>query len=169
MIHMTMDEDLFGRFDAAALLAVEAANGGELATLEQVVSTFLALFGESPAPARFAEACALLAEASLVEYQDEALGLTSGGRRLLRRAGTMKAAERPERLLSLLRQLDEGDLAPEGSVPAPTAEAVAAALADLDHDLESGNAPVRGDLLAPNPSSTWGYGASGGRLGRPGP
>ena len=46
---------------------------------------------------------------------------------------------------------------------------VDAALADLDHDLESGNAPVRGDLLAPNPSSTWGYGASGGRLGRPGP
>jgi len=122
------------------------------------------LFGESPAPARFAEACALLAEASLVEYQDEALGLTSGGRRLLRRAGTMKAAERPERLLSLLRQLDEGDLAPEGSVPAPTAEAVAAALADLDHDLESGNAPVRGDLLAPNPSSTWGTEPPAGAL-----
>ncbi len=168
MNHMTMDEGLFGRSEAATLLAVEAANGGELATLEQVLSTFLALFGEFPDPDRFAEACGLLAEAAVVGYEDGALGLTPAGRRLLRRAGAPQGADRPGRLLGLLRQLDEGDLAPEGSRPAPTAEAVTAALTDLHHDLESGDAPVRGELLAPNPSSTWGYGASGGRFGRPG-
>ncbi len=102
-----MSEDLFGRFDAATLLAVERANGGELASLEQVVSTFVALFDQPPHPEEFAGSAALLAEAGLVEYESEALGLTPAGRRLLRRAGASNASDRPERLLGLLGELDE--------------------------------------------------------------
>lgn len=157
-----MSEDLlFERFDVATLLAVERANGGELATLEQVVSTFLGLFGEPPDAERFSDSSGLLAEAGFVEYQAEELGLTPAGRRLLRHAGGHNSSGRPERLLGLLGELDEGDLAPEGSRPAPTTEAVSAALADLAHDLKSDSRPVQGDLIAPQAASIWGYGGFG--------
>ena len=103
-----MSEDLFGRFDAATLLAVETANGGELASLEQVVSTFCNLFGEPPDPDSFAGSSQLLAEAGFVEYEADALGLSPAGRRLLRRAGAARAIDRPERLLGLLREARRG-------------------------------------------------------------
>jgi hypothetical protein len=129
---------LFGRFDAATLLAVEGANGGEWAGLGQVIVTFKVVFGQSPDVAEFTESCRLLCEADLVEYLEEGLTLTSAGRRLLRRAGSRRAAGRPESVTELLEMIDEGDLAAEGSVPEPTAADVAAAFESLTDEVTVG-------------------------------
>jgi hypothetical protein len=134
------DEDpgpLFGRFDAAALLAVEAANGGEWAGLPQVLVTFHLLFGEWPDVPGFTESCGLLCEAELVEYAEGGLGLLPEGRKLLRRAGKQGAASRPEKLTDLLAAIDEADLAEEGTVDKPDEDDVASAHDHLNDEVTS--------------------------------
>ncbi len=79
----------FGLREGEALVAVERANGGELAPLLQVLWT---LHGFTPArsrpsPAEFAASATLLIELGVVEYVDDQLGLTPEGRKLLRRSG----------------------------------------------------------------------------------
>jgi hypothetical protein len=128
---------LFGRFDAAALLAVEAANGGEWAGLAQVLVTFHLLFGEWPDVPGFTESCGLLCEAGLVEYAEGGLGLSIDGRKLLRRAGKQGAASRPERLTELLAAIDELDLAEEGTVDKPDEDVVASARDHLSDEVTS--------------------------------
>jgi hypothetical protein len=127
---------LLGRFDAATLLAVEAANGGEWAALGQVVVTFNVVFGQLPDREEFTESCQLLCEAGLIEYVGEGLGLTPDGRRLLRRAGSRK--ERPKNVAELLGEIDELDLAAQGSVPEPDDIAVAAAFEALTPEVVDG-------------------------------
>jgi hypothetical protein len=128
---------LFGRFDAAALLAVEAANGGEWAGLAQVLVTFHLIFGEWPDVPGFTESCGLLCEAGLVEYAEGGLGLLPDGRKLLRRAGKQGAASRPEKLTDLLAAVDELDLAEEGTVDKPEEEDVSSARDHLSDDVTS--------------------------------
>ncbi|HEV8064832.1 MAG TPA: hypothetical protein VGP46_08380, partial [Acidimicrobiales bacterium] len=110
-------EPLFGKVEAATLLAVEDANGGELAELYQVVASYHFMFGQWPETAEFTEACGLLCEAGLVEWQGGALGLTPKGRKFLRRAGRHGAAGRPKLVTDLLQGIDDKELADEGSVP----------------------------------------------------
>lgn len=129
------DQPLFGRFDAATLLSVEGANGGEWASLGQVLVTFKLLFGELPEADGFAESCGLLCDAGLVEYTGDGLDLLGSGRKLLRRAGRHGSAERPARVAELLGQFDEGDLGEEGAVDTPSGDDVAAALGGLTEDV----------------------------------
>lgn len=126
---------LFGRFDAAALLAVEGANGGEWAGLGQVLATFNLLFREWPEPGDFAESCGLLCDAGLVEYESEGLGLLPAGRKLLRKAGRHGSPDRPAKVADLLAGLDEGDLVSGEGAAGPTGEEVAAARGQLTEDL----------------------------------
>jgi hypothetical protein len=125
---------LFGRFDAAALLAVEGANGGEWAGLGQVLATFNLLFREWPEPDDFAESCGLLCDAGLVEYENEGLALLAAGRKLLRRAGRHGSPDRPAKVAELLGAFDDGDLAGDAAA-GPTGEEVAAARGQLTDDL----------------------------------
>jgi len=132
------------------LLAVDGANGGELAGLEQVLVSFEVMFHYPPAVVESAEAIALLCEAGFVEYAQEAIGLTPHGRKLLRRAGLPESPDRPRKVAHLLSEVDEMDLAPEGSVPAPTEDDVASALETLNSDQRQGVAPELGaDLAGP--------------------
>lgn len=126
---------LFGRFDAATLLAVEGANGGEWAGLGQVLATFNVLFREWPEPDDFAESCGLLRDAGLVEYENEGLGLLPAGRKLLRKAGRHGSPERPAKVADMLERLDEGDLVAGDEAAGPTGEEVAAARGQLTEDL----------------------------------
>jgi hypothetical protein len=147
------DEPLFGRFDAATLLAIEAANGGEWASLGQVIVTFKTLFGELPDADGFAESCGLLCDAGLVEFTGEGLDLHPAGRKLLRRAGRHGNPARPAKVTELLLPFDEGDLGEEGAVATPTAEEVAAALealtAEMSDELGSLQAANQSRLLGP--------------------
>lgn len=132
------DGPLFGRFDAAVLMAVENANGGEWAGLGQVIVTFDVVFGQSPDVDEFTESCQLLCEAGLIEYFDDGLALTPSGRKLLRRAGSRGGAKRPQAVTDLLAELDDGDLAAEGTVPAPERSEVAAAVQELTPEAVDG-------------------------------
>lgn len=129
-----------GRFDAATLLAVESANGGEWAGLAQVIVTFKVVFAQTPNVEEFTESCGLLCEAGLIEYVDEGLTLTPDGRKLLRRAGSSRSDSRPKNVADLLEIIDERDLAAEGSVPEPDLAEMTAAFdtltADVTDDLE---------------------------------
>jgi hypothetical protein len=86
------------------------------------------MFGQWPETAEFTEACGLLCEAGLVEWQGGALGLTPKGRKFLRRAGRHGAAGRPKLVTDLLQGIDDKELADEGSVPEPSEEQVASVL-----------------------------------------
>lgn len=132
------DGSLLGRFDAATLIAVERANGGEWAGLGQVIVTFNVVFGQVPDVDKFTESCQLLCEAGLIEYFDDGLGLTPDGRKLLRRAGSRRGPRRPQVVTELLEALDNGDLAPEGSVPEPDRTDVAAAVRELTTEVMDG-------------------------------
>jgi hypothetical protein len=133
------------------LLAVERANGGELAGLEQVLVAFESLFDRQMDADGYAESCALLCEAGLVEYTDECLGLTPVGRKLLRRTGVPGSSVRPRNVTAELELLEECDLAAAGSVSSPSEEAFEMAGADLSADEETGAEPVLGAALAPKP------------------
>jgi hypothetical protein len=128
---------IFGRFDAATLLAAEGANGGEWAGLGQVLVTFHLLFGEWPEPDEFAESCQLLGDAGLVAYEHDGLVLLPPGRKLLRRAGRHGSAARPAKVAELLAAFDERDLASGGGTAddGPSAEEVAAARSGLTDDV----------------------------------
>ena len=151
-----MSAPLLGRPEAAMLLAVEGANGGELSGLEQVLVAFETLFQRSMQPEAYARSCALLCEAQLVEWVDDSLGLTPGGRKLLRRTGVPGNPERPVQVADQLSLLEEVDLEPPGSVPAPDARAFEAATKSLASDGEQGDEPVLGSDLAPQPPDNLG-------------
>jgi hypothetical protein len=126
---------LFQRIDAATLVSVEGANGGEWAGLGQVIVTFQVMFGRRPGAEEFTESCGLLCEARLIEYGDGGLGLSAEGRKLLRRAGTEGSPGRPAKVTEMLQELDEDAMADQGSVPEPSVDEVAAALEDLTDDV----------------------------------
>lgn len=129
------DGPVFGRFDAATLLAVEGANGGEWAGLGQVLVTFHVLFREWPDPDDFAESCRLLGAAGLVACEGDGLGLLPPGRKLLRRSGRDGSPSRPAKVAALLSDFDEGDLAEVGEDAGPSGEQVAAARSQLTDDV----------------------------------
>jgi len=141
-------EPLLGRFEAAIFLAVDAANGGELAGIEQIFEVFEQLFRRRLTPSEFAGSLALLCEAGLVEYSESELGVTPRGRKLLRHAGLPGSPDRPKRVTDLLGALEEDDLAPEGSVPAPSEQDITDALANLEADDASGRALRMGSEIA---------------------
>ena len=150
-----MTQPLLVRYEAAMLLAVDGANGGELAGLEQVLVAFEVLFHHPPTVSESAEAIALLSEAGFVEYVQDQLGLTPQGRKLLRRAGLPESPDRPRKVAHLLGELEEIDLAAEGSVPAPTEADLAAALHTLGSDQLEGVAPMLGaDVAGPDVGSS---------------
>lgn len=155
-------ESLFGRYEAATLLAVERANGGEIAPLEQVVVAFEALFGSSVAASTFTESISLLIDAGMVAWTDYALELTLEGRRMIRRSGARWDHELPDKVAERLSRISEDELAPEGELPAPTEEEVLGAMHALGRGRLEGKAPVPGDVIAP--SGMAGYRTIGARL-----
>jgi len=123
---------LFGREEGAALVAVERANGGELAPLQQVLWALNAftLPGARPTPAGFAASATLLIRLGAVEYTDDQLGLTPEGRKLLRRSGMPNDPRHVALVTGLLEEFVEQDLEPEGTAVAPTEADVRLALSD---------------------------------------
>jgi hypothetical protein len=162
-----MTEPLLGRHEAATLLAVDAANGGELAGIEQVFEAFEQLFQRRLTPSESADSLALLCEAGFVEYCEGELGLTPHGRKLLRRAGLPRSPDRARKVAELLGELEEADLASEGSVPAPSEEEITDALASLEADDSSDLAPQLGANIAfpqvGSPILGWSVGEAGER------
>ncbi|MHB1988715.1 MAG: hypothetical protein ACYCSF_12160 [Acidimicrobiales bacterium] len=155
-------ESLFGRYEAAALLAVERANGGELAPLEQVIVAFEGLFGSSVTAETFAESLALLVDAGTIKWANRCLELTLEGRRMIRRSGSHWDRELPAKVARRLSQMDEDDLSPEGELAAPSKEEILAALDGLGRGKLEGTAPVPGDIIAP--SGMAGHQTIGARL-----
>jgi len=144
---MTDDDVLFSRTDAALLLAVEAANGGELAGLVQVLGVCRRLFHSLPDEGELAESFGMLVDAGLVEWRAAEMGLTPAGRKLLRHAGMPGADDRPYRVLELLGELGDGSLAEPDTLAAPEEHEVAAALSELH--ASGGAGPEPGDFIAP--------------------
>jgi hypothetical protein len=155
-------ESLFGRYEAAALLAVERANGGELAPLEQVVVSFEGLFGSSVTAGTFAESLALLVDAGLIDWTNHALELTLDGRRTIRRSGSHWDTDFPDKVADRLSRIDEEDLSPEGELPSPSEHDILGALHSLGRGRLEGNAPVPGEVIAP--SGMAGHQTMGARL-----
>jgi hypothetical protein len=143
-----MPEPLLGRYEAATLLAVDAANGGELAGIEQIFEAFERLFQRRPSASQASESVTLLCEAGFVEYVESELGLTRQARKLLRRAGLPGSPDRPRKVADLLSELEESDLAPEGSVPAPSENDINDALENLKIDDSNGTGPRMGADVA---------------------
>jgi hypothetical protein len=155
-------ESLFGRYEAAALLAVERANGGELAPLEQVIAAFEALFGSSVTAETFSESLSLLVDAGLIDWANHGLELTLDGRRTIRRSGSHWDHDFPDKVADRLSRIEEDDLAPEGELPAPSEEDILGALQSLGRGRLEGTAPVPGDVIAP--SGMAGHQTIGARL-----
>jgi hypothetical protein len=141
---------LFGRYEAALLLAVERANGGELAPLEQVISAYEQLFGASVGAPTFAESVWLLVDARLIEWASGGLALTYDGRKVIRRSGVHWAEDFPDRVAGTLSSIDETDLAPEGELPAPTEEEVAEAMVSLRQGRMSGTIALPAEEISPS-------------------
>jgi len=155
---------LFGQEEGGALVAVERANGGELAPLQQVLGT---LYGFTPAasrpsPAGFAASARCLIEVGVVEYVDNQLGLTPQGRKLLRRSGMPNDPRHVALVTGLLQEFEEIDLQQDRSGAAPTEADVRQALSDKDQIEETGGVgtPVIGAEV-PNSSSILGLFAPG--------
>ncbi len=148
---MTVDEGpLFGRYEAACLLAVERANGGEVAPLEQVIVAFEGLFGSSVTATTFAESLALLVDASLIGWTGAGLELTYEGRKTIRRSGSHWDPDFPDKVAERLSRIEEAELAPEGELPCPGEEEVRSAMAALERGQIVGQAPLTGDAIAPS-------------------
>lgn len=126
------EESLFGRVEAAVLLAVEYANGGEWADLGQVLAGFDSIFDRLPEAGELTDAFGLLCEAGLIDYRAGGLELTPQGRKLLRHSGMPGAPRRPTKILEQLQKIADAQLAEEGSVPQPEQSEVAAVLKNLD-------------------------------------
>jgi hypothetical protein len=105
-------QSLFGRSEAALLLAIEHANGGEFAPLGQVLVAHQQLFRSVVDPEVLACSGALLIDASLVEWWDGAFALLPKGRKLIRRSGSHWAADFPDRVAERLSQIAEESLSP---------------------------------------------------------
>lgn len=152
---------LFGRYEAAALLAVERANGGELAPLEQVIMAFDGLFGSSVTAQTMTESVTLLIDAGLVEFRRSYLGLTVAGRRLIRHSGNHWDDDFPAKVAAKLAHIDEDDLAPEGELAAPSEQDMAAAMAALGRGEMQAPAPILGNIT---PSGLAGLAGNSARL-----
>jgi len=117
------------------LVAVERANGGELAPLEQVLWTLASLTpaGSHPDPVRFAASVQLLIRIGVVEYVEAQLGLSVEGRRLLRRSGLLNDPKHVAHVTHLLQEFDELDLEQhDESATAPTEADVRHAISDSE-------------------------------------
>ncbi len=143
----------FGIDEGTVLVAVERANGGELAPLSQVLWTLdsFTAAGSRPTPAGFAASARLLIGFGLVECVEDQLGLTPEGRKLLRRSGLYNDPRHVAHVTALLQEFDELDVeqrtAPEPP-PAPTEEDVRTARSDGEAAEESGEGfagPLAGD------------------------
>lgn len=131
-----------GRAESSLLIAVERANGGELAPLAQVLWTRSSLDRAAPPPGPEAleRSVGLLVDARLVEFIAGQLGLTPAGRKLLRRAGGMPNDPRHlERVAALLADIDDGQLSGAGEAPSPSAEQLRRAAGDEQEVEESGD------------------------------
>lgn len=106
----------FGPREGAALVAVERANGGELAPLRQVLWTLHSFTPPHlrPSPAEFAASATLLIELGAVEYVEDQLGLTPEGRKLLRRSGLPNNPRHVALVTELLQEFDDEDFEPDG-------------------------------------------------------
>lgn len=102
----------FGNKEGAVLVAVERANGGELAPLGQVLWSLDAFTptASRPSPASFAASGQLLIELGMVEYLEGQLGLTVEGRKLLRRSGLLNDPRHVARVTALLQEFDDVDV-----------------------------------------------------------
>ena len=123
--------------DGVVLVAVERANGGELAPLEQVLWTLDSLTppGSKLDPASFAESATALVEFGVIEYVEGQLGLTVEGRKLLRRSGLLNDPRHVAHVNNLLGQFDEFDVEQHKRAeppPAPTEDDVRRALSDAE-------------------------------------
>jgi hypothetical protein len=157
----------FGTEEGAVLVAVERANGGELAPLQQVLGTldsFMAA-GSRPTPASFAESAQMLIELGLVEYVEDQLGLTPEGRKLLRRSGLQNDPRHVALVTALLQEFDERDVDErvQGEPPsAPTEDDVRRALEDKEAIEENAGGigtPVIGGEV---PVGSWLFGVASG-------
>jgi hypothetical protein len=117
-----------GPDEGSALVAVERANGGELAPIAQVLWTRSQWSRDDADPATFAASVTLLVEARLIEYVEDQLGLTPAGRKLLRRSGMPNDPRHIERVTELLADIEGVDL--EITLIAPTALDVRLAMSD---------------------------------------
>jgi len=124
----------FGTQHGAALVAVERANGGELAPLSQVLWTLEGLTppGSLPSLAQFTASATLLIELGVVEYVEDQLGLTPEGRKLLRHSGMPNDSRHVALVTDKLKEFEEIDLEPDPSVPVPTEDDVRRAVSDQD-------------------------------------
>ena len=132
----------FGPEEGAVLVAVERANGGELAPLEQVLWALESLTPprSRPDPAQFADSATLLFELGLVEYVEGQLGLTVEGRKLLRRSGLLNDPRHVAHVTKLLEGFDKLDLDERAQAeppPAPTEDEVRRALSDSEEIAET--------------------------------
>ena len=120
-----------GELEAAVLVGVERANGGELAPLAQVLGTMNALMPVAlrPDPEQFADCAATLLELELIEWREGQLGLTVTGRRLLRRSGLRNDPRHVINVTRLLEELEPDEWAGDPP-PGPSAEDVRQAVAD---------------------------------------
>jgi len=125
----------FDNEEGAVLVAVERANGGELAPLSQVLWALDSFTpaASRPSAARFAASAQLLIELGVVEYVEYQLGLTVEGRKLLRRSGLMNDPRHVAHVTALLQEFDEVDVKVRERVeppPVPTEDDVRRALRD---------------------------------------
>jgi hypothetical protein len=136
----------FGPKEGATLVAVERANGGELAPLLQVLGTLHSFTPPPlrPSPAEFAASATLLIELGAVEYVEDQLGLTPEGRKLLRRSGLPNNPRHVALVTELLQEFDGEDFESDELPLAPTAEDVRQALSDGDNIQET-----EGDAVTP--------------------
>jgi hypothetical protein len=134
----------FGPREGAALVAVERANGGELAPLGQVLWALHSFTPphSRPSAAEFAASATLLIELGAVEYVEYQLGLTPEGRKLLRRSGMPNNPRHVAIVTELLQEFDDEDFEPDGVPVAPTAEDVHRALNDEDSIEQTGGGAV---------------------------
>ena len=129
----------FGIREGAVLVAVERANGGELAPLLQVLWTLHSFTPPRarPSPAAFAASTTVLIEIGVVEYVDGHLGLTPEGRKLLRRSGMPNDSRHVALVTELLQEQGEDHPELDEPAPAPTEEDVRQAMSDGDRIQET--------------------------------
>ena len=125
--------DLLAEPEGAALVAIERANGGELAPIAQVLWT-QSQWMRPPGAEAFAASTGLLVDAGLVEYVEGQLGLTPRGRKVLRKVSGMPGDPSHLRnVVAVLAELEPDTAADPGSRPAPSPGDVRSA---LEEDLE---------------------------------
>lgn len=140
-----------GEAEGAVLVAVERANGGELAPLPQVLWRMRAFIPAAlmPGSDQFADSAATLLELDLIEWREGQLGLSVKGRKLLRRSGLGNDPRHVLNVTRLLAEFDPDDRV--GEVPeGPSAEEVRLAM----EEAAGGEAPQTYGGAEPLPATT---------------